>query len=201
VTVIGTLCTGCATLFFALIDTHASYWPYGFPSAILSVVGADFVFACGTLFVAKVSLADEQSVAGGLFLTMTQLGTSFGLTISTIVFDRVQAMKMKQTMGDFMVSSLAAFRAAQWSAFGFGMLGTSFKEPRCLDIADEMSTATIVAVIFLRGVGVVGHTTPPTSKAARDAESVIGKVPVETGTRQAASVDNAGPSPTTTANA
>jgi hypothetical protein len=70
----GTLFTACATLFFALIDTHASYWPYGFPSAIFSVIGADFVFASGTLFVAKVAAADEQSLAGATFQTMTQVG-------------------------------------------------------------------------------------------------------------------------------
>jgi hypothetical protein len=72
-TAIGTLCTGCATLFFALIDTRASYWPFGFPAAILAVVGADFVFAAGTLFVAKVAAHDEQSLAGATFQTMTQV--------------------------------------------------------------------------------------------------------------------------------
>jgi hypothetical protein len=49
------------------------YWAYGFPSAILSVFGADFVFAAGTLFIAKVALPHEQSVAGALFQTMTQV--------------------------------------------------------------------------------------------------------------------------------
>jgi hypothetical protein len=71
--VAGTLFTGCATLFFALIDPDASYWAYGFPSAIFSVIGADFVFASGTLFVAKVALPHEQSLAGALFQTMTQV--------------------------------------------------------------------------------------------------------------------------------
>jgi hypothetical protein len=71
--VTGTLFTGAATLFFALIDTSAPYWAYGFPSAIFSVVGADFVFASGTLFVAKVAAPDEQSLAGATFQTMTQV--------------------------------------------------------------------------------------------------------------------------------
>lgn len=75
-TVAGTLFTGCATLFFALIDEHGSYWAYGFPSAIFSVIGADFVFAAGTLFVAKVALPHEQSLAGALFQTMTQVSPS-----------------------------------------------------------------------------------------------------------------------------
>ena len=39
---------------------------------VLSVCGADFVFASGTLFVAKVALPGEQSVASALFQTMNQ---------------------------------------------------------------------------------------------------------------------------------
>jgi hypothetical protein len=116
---IGTLCTACATLLFALIKTGASYWAFGFPAAVLSVCGADFVFSTGTLFVAKVALPGEQSLAGALFLTMTQLGTSFGLTVSTIVFDRV----VQRQPGN---GGLAGYRAAQWTAFGFGLFGLSF---------------------------------------------------------------------------
>lgn len=71
--VAGTTLTGCAGLLFAVIIPSSPYWAFGFPAASLSVFGADFVFACGTLFVAKVSTMDEQSVAGGLFQTLTQV--------------------------------------------------------------------------------------------------------------------------------
>lgn len=37
------------------------------------VFGADFVYAAGTIFVAKIVLPHEQSLAGGLFQTMTQV--------------------------------------------------------------------------------------------------------------------------------
>ncbi|KAK7451311.1 hypothetical protein VKT23_012652 [Stygiomarasmius scandens] len=72
---LGTCMTGCASLLFALIDPNAVYWAFGFPSTILSVMGADFVFASGTLFVAKVSVGHEQSVAGAVFQTMAQVST------------------------------------------------------------------------------------------------------------------------------
>ena len=39
----------------------------------MSVMGADFVFSTGTLFIAKISMPHEQSVAGALFLTMNQV--------------------------------------------------------------------------------------------------------------------------------
>lgn len=72
----GTALSGVAALLFALINPNATYWAFGFPGAILAVVGADFVFAGGTLFIAKVSLPHEQSLAGAVFQTMTQVVSS-----------------------------------------------------------------------------------------------------------------------------
>ncbi|CAL1716634.1 unnamed protein product [Somion occarium] len=143
---IGCLCTGIAGLLFALINPAASYWAFGFPAAVLTVVGADFVFAGGSLFVAKLALPHEQSLAGGLFQTMAQLGIAFGLAITTIVFDRVRAQKSlnlgvvidSQGSNAPREAQLQAYRAAQWTILGFGAL------------------ASILAVLFLRGVGVVG---------------------------------------------
>lgn len=71
--VLGTSLTASANIFFAVLRPSESYWAYGLPSAILSVFGADFVFSAGTLFIAKVALPHEQSVAGALFQTMTQV--------------------------------------------------------------------------------------------------------------------------------
>ena len=70
---IGALGTGLAPLLFAVQDYADPYWQWQFPAMILSVFGADFVFAAGTLFIAKVALPHEQSVAGALFQTMTQV--------------------------------------------------------------------------------------------------------------------------------
>ena len=73
----GMALTGVSNLLFAVINPNAVYWAFGFPAAILSVFGADFVFAAGTLFVAKVCLPHEQSVGGALFQTMTQVRIPF----------------------------------------------------------------------------------------------------------------------------
>ncbi|KAJ7065155.1 MFS general substrate transporter [Mycena belliarum] len=129
----GTTFTGVGALLFALIDPSAPYWAFGFPASIVSVFGADFIFAAGTLFVAKVSLPHEQSLAGGLFQTLTQLGTSFGLAISTIAFD---AVTQKEGAGS--EAPLKAYKAAQWTAFGMAVL------------------CTLLAAVFLGGVGPVG---------------------------------------------
>ncbi|KLO14349.1 MFS general substrate transporter [Schizopora paradoxa] len=134
--IVGTLCTSLSGLLFALINPDAPYWAFGFPAAILSVFGADFVFAAGSLFVAKVALPHEQSLAGGLFQTLTQLGTALGLAVTTIVHNSVLRQR----------TQLDAYKAAQWTAFGFGVLGA------------------VLAAVFLRGVGPVGHRPSPSSK-------------------------------------
>jgi hypothetical protein len=70
---IGTFGTALASVFFAVIVPGAPYWAFGFPGAIFSVFGADFVFASGTLYVAKIVKPHEQSLAGAMFTTMTQV--------------------------------------------------------------------------------------------------------------------------------
>ncbi|KIJ11533.1 the Drug:H+ antiporter-2 family [Paxillus involutus ATCC 200175] len=143
----GTLITASACVLFALINPAATYWAFGFPSTILVVFGADFVYSAGTIFIAKIALPHEQSVFGALFQTMTQIGTAFGLTVSTIVFNSVvekESAKLGVTVNSTGTNApqsaeLLGYRAAQWTGSGFPIL------------------AAILALIFLRGVGIVGH--------------------------------------------
>jgi predicted MFS family arabinose efflux permease len=81
-------------------------------------MGADFVFSAGSLFIAKFALPHEQSLAGALFNTMTQLGTAVGVTVSTVVFNSVSQRAVAQK--DLIVS----YHAAQWTTFAFGAIGT-----------------------------------------------------------------------------
>ncbi|KAG5645961.1 hypothetical protein DXG03_004753 [Asterophora parasitica] len=141
----GTFGTSVAPLLFAFINPKAVYWAFGFPSAVLAVSGADFVFAAGTLFIAKVAEPHEQSLAGALFQTMTQIGTSLGVTVTTVIFNRVaaQTAAASSVSGNAVVGvakpTLEAYKAAQWGSFAFGVL------------------ATLLSIVFFRGVGIVGH--------------------------------------------
>ena len=125
---IGTLLTGVSSLLFALIDPAAPYWAFGFPAAILTVVGADFVFATGTLFTAKVCLPHEQSLGGALFQTLTQIGTAFGLAISTVVFNQTMGREASKfgVGADGTVppaGQLVAYKDTMWVGFAFGAFG------------------------------------------------------------------------------
>ncbi|KAI0251788.1 putative efflux transporter [Lactifluus subvellereus] len=143
---VGTLMTGCANIFFAVIDPNATYWAFGFPSACLIVLGADFTFASGTLFISKISPPHEQSVAGALFQAMARIGSAIGLGVSTVVFNsvlRAQSRRLGVSVdreGDNapMEAQLKAYKAAMWMGFAFGVLCT-------------------MLCVFLRGVGVVGR--------------------------------------------
>jgi len=70
---LGSAATATACLLFAIIDPSTTYWAYAFVGSIASVMGCDFTFAAGTLFIAKSSPPHEQSVAAALFSTMTQV--------------------------------------------------------------------------------------------------------------------------------
>ncbi|KAI0035354.1 efflux transporter [Vararia minispora EC-137] len=142
----GTVLTGVAVLLFAIIDPSVTYWAYGFPSAMIIVLGADFVFASGTLFIAKITPHHEQSVAGAVFQAMTLIGTAIGLSISTIVYNGVLSsgsraegviLNGEQNNAPRDVQ-LRAYHDAMWTGFAFSMF--------CALLS-----------LFLRGVGIVGH--------------------------------------------
>ena len=69
----GTLSTSTAILLFAMSKPSVSYWALEFPALCISVVGIDFVFPVGSLFIAKFALPHEQSMAGALFNTAVQV--------------------------------------------------------------------------------------------------------------------------------
>ncbi|KZO95196.1 MFS general substrate transporter [Calocera viscosa TUFC12733] len=161
----GCIGTGVANLLFAIIEPSGPYWAFGFPAAIVSVFGADFIFASSTLYGAKVAHHHEQSLAGGIFNTVTQTGTAFGMTLTTIVYDSVvRSQSTKEGIvlnADGTNASLSAqlrgLRSAQWTCFAFAM------------------AALIVATVTLRGMGIIGGaakpTTDPEDPAAKDLES------------------------------
>ncbi|KXN82108.1 hypothetical protein AN958_03162, partial [Leucoagaricus sp. SymC.cos] len=128
----GTLGTAGACILFAVINPKTTYWAFGFPATVLSVFGADLIFAAGSLYIAKIALPHEQSLAAALFQTMVQLGTSLGVTISTVVFDRVS---LSLAQGE---DNIRAYRAAQWTTTAFGL------------------AASLLVLVAFRGVGVPG---------------------------------------------
>ncbi|KAF8750331.1 transporter [Rhizoctonia solani] len=76
----------------------------------------------------------------GIFNTLNQLGTAFGLAIASVVNNSVYRQSVRAS-GDEVESLLLGYRAAFWTCFGFGM------------------AALVLTLVFLRGIGIVGHET------------------------------------------
>ncbi|KAG8933067.1 hypothetical protein FRC03_001175 [Tulasnella sp. 419] len=150
---IGCVATASAGILFALIVPEASFWAFGFPAATLVVFGADFIFATGSIFIAKVALPEEQSLAGGVFNTLMQIGGSVGLAITNVVSNRI-ARRETRTMDITFngtpspQAALRGYRAAQWTCFAFAMF------------------SALIVVIFLRNIGIVGS--PKKTMSAKD---------------------------------
>ena len=164
---VGTLSTTTACLLLALINPSTTYWAFAFPATCLVVIGADFIFSAGSLFIAKFALPHEQSLAGALFNTMTQLGTAVGVTVSTIVFDSVARRAGAEK------DNLIAYHAAQWTTFTFGSIGKSLPEPMKDHLISKCSLASIIGVVAFRGMGAAGARGPPRSSSMSIIEKAV----------------------------
>ncbi|EGG08916.1 uncharacterized protein MELLADRAFT_84380 [Melampsora larici-populina 98AG31] len=151
---IGCAGTMISCLLMAIADPESSYWGYSFPAIALSVVGADFVFAVGTMYGAKIASKDEQGVAGGIFQTFSQIGRAIGLSISTIV--QVEVTKSEGRIYGVEVGSelhdaprhifLYGIRAGLWTCFASVALATLLAAT-CLNkmgyVGKEQGTSTL----------------------------------------------------------
>ncbi|KAK0486636.1 putative efflux transporter [Armillaria luteobubalina] len=130
----GNVLTAVASLLFAVINPKAVYWAFGFPAAVLAPAGGGFAYACSMIYLTKVARPHEQSMVGAVVQTMTQLGTSLGVTVSTVIFDQVTR---HQTTIQETSPGLNSYKAAQWTTLAFAAL------------------AALLALIAFRGVEVV----------------------------------------------
>ncbi|BGP19708.1 hypothetical protein JCM10213_005423 [Rhodosporidiobolus nylandii] len=150
--ILGCLGTGLAPLLFAVQNYTDPYWQWQFPAMILSVFGADFIFACGILYVSTVGGQGNQALCGSLFNMSTQIGTGIGLAISTIVQDRVTKHEVEKLGLEYDVNDPASTPP---SAYHAGLNAAFYT---CAGFA---FFAALVALVGLIGIGKVGHREKP----------------------------------------
>ena len=85
--IIGAVSLVICDILFSVADKHSSYWAFAFPALVLSVVGADFEFTVTNMYVMTTLPRDQQSVAGGLFNTVTRLSATVGLGVQTSIYN------------------------------------------------------------------------------------------------------------------
>lgn len=110
------LCAG-GPLLMALINPKWPYWYMAFPAQLLEPLSADVLFTVGLITVSEVFPENEQALAGAVFNTAGQLGTSVGLALMGVVSGVVT-----QGSENIDKSGVAAlelgYRAGFWTAFG-----------------------------------------------------------------------------------
>lgn len=87
---IGTAAYTIAFLLLAVNRCSSSYWAFNFPAFILMVVGADLEFNVANMYVMSSLPPAQQSIAGGIFQTVTRLCMTIGFGICTALFNAVQ---------------------------------------------------------------------------------------------------------------
>ena len=124
----------------ALINPQWPYWYDAFFAQVLSYFSVDVLFTVGILIVSGVFPPRTQSLAGAVFCTVTQFGTSIGLCVMGVISSAVTAGS-KYSDKTSPEALEEGYKAAFWVSLGF------------------MLVSCCVAALGLRKVGKVGGKT------------------------------------------
>lgn len=126
-----------APLLMAVIDTKWPYWQDAFFAQLLSPLSADILFTVGLLVVSDVFPTRTQALAGAVFNTVAQFGTSLGLTLMAVISSSTTKnsdVRDKSSPDALMIG----YRASFWAAFAW------------------MAFACLIGAFGLRKIGKVG---------------------------------------------
>ncbi|ODA83947.1 hypothetical protein RJ55_02464 [Drechmeria coniospora] len=151
--VTGNLAVSIASLLFALpIPPTTSYYAYGLPAMLLSVIGVDTTWPCLTLFTSQALPPEDQAIGGALINAVGQFGRALGLAISTALQTSVLAngrhvsIKDAGAMKPWDPVTLNAMRAANWMNFAFGIasLAVVIMAFRSMEIVGKARSSLLV---------------------------------------------------------
>ncbi|KIX03092.1 uncharacterized protein Z518_06642 [Rhinocladiella mackenziei CBS 650.93] len=85
--IVGAVSAVVACALFSATSTSISYWALTFPALLFSVLSQDLEFTVTNMYVMSSLPSEQQSVAGGLFNTVTRLTATVGLGIQTSIYN------------------------------------------------------------------------------------------------------------------
>ncbi|ETI26121.1 hypothetical protein G647_02898 [Cladophialophora carrionii CBS 160.54] len=116
--IIGAVSAVIASALLSAIHTSISFWALAFPALLFSVLSQDLEFTVTNMYVMSALPSEQQSVAGGLFNTVTRLVATVGLGIQTSIYntaggsaDGAGALRYRPYQATFWVSLAGAFLA------------------------------------------------------------------------------------------
>lgn len=110
------LLSAATPLLMALADPALPYWSMAFPAALLSPIAADVVLTIANLSITSIFPPEKHGLAGGVTNTLAQLGTSFGLNLTTILASAV-TLHSSQSGKSTPQALDTGYRASFWASF------------------------------------------------------------------------------------
>ncbi|KAI0538317.1 major facilitator superfamily transporter [Xylaria digitata] len=141
-------------LFAVDLPRSTSYFAFGLPAFILSVIGADITWPCLTLFTSKSLPQEDQALGGGLINASAGVGRAIGLAIDTAIQTAVLARERGVSVEragmimEWDKASLVSIKAANWFNFALSLF--------CV---------AVVGIAF-RGTGIVGRHEQPRKESS-----------------------------------
>ncbi|KAI1347619.1 major facilitator superfamily transporter [Xylaria sp. FL0043] len=144
-----------ACLLFAIpLPRSTSYFAFGLPAFVLSVIGADITWPCLTLFTSKSLPQEDQALGGGLINASAGVGRAIGLAIDTAIqtaiLARERGVSVEQAgkIAKWDEPSVVSIRSANWFNFGLSIF--------CI----------VVVCVAFRGTGIVGKREAPRKESS-----------------------------------
>lgn len=105
----------------AVIDPQWPYWYMAFFAQLLQLLSLNVLFTVGLLIISSIFPTRTQALGGAVFNTCAQLGTSIGLTITSVIADSVTAAspEVDKTSPDALMTG---YRAAFWALFAWMLI-------------------------------------------------------------------------------
>ncbi|KAI8295888.1 Drug resistance protein [Colletotrichum sp. SAR 10_98] len=111
---VSALITIAAPLAMATVKIDGYYWYAPFWALALSPVSADALFTVSNLIISDAFPADLQSLAGGVFAEVGQIGNAVGLAVTAAIASSVTE---HSTAPDEREARMAGYRAGFWAIF------------------------------------------------------------------------------------
>ncbi|KAM5350996.1 hypothetical protein ACJ41O_003719 [Fusarium nematophilum] len=121
VTVTSILCAG-SPLLMAVIEPSWPYWSNAFVAQVLQPISCDALFTVGLIIITDVFPEDTQALAGAVFNTAAQFGSTLGLAILQVISTVVTKESAEE---DETVALMDGYRASFWTMLAFMLVGTA----------------------------------------------------------------------------
>ncbi|KAG2167970.1 hypothetical protein JADG_007709 [Aureobasidium aubasidani] len=110
--------TSISPMLMAIINPRWTYWKMAFFAQLLQGISVNVLFTVGLLIISSIFPLRTQALGGAVFNTCAQLGTSIGLTITSVIADSRTAASgiADKTSPDALMTG---YRAVFWALFAW----------------------------------------------------------------------------------